>query len=486
MPQALERAEDMKRIYEIIQDLKAAKGKNAKIEILKAADRKTSKLTEVLKWAYDPFITFGIKKWNVPSPAQISALTWRDIENDLLEPLSTRQLSGLAATSSVTAAFSRLDEYGQAVLTCILNKSFDAGIQASSVNKAFKGLIPTFDVMLAQPFKEKKLVFPCNAEIKFDGARALCFVKIPGNGLADVNFFTRSGKPILTMDHLKLDCEVLALAMCDVIGESLQDHGVVFDGEIMSADFQKTMQTFRRKDHDALDAFYHVFDWHFTDSWDARDFYRVQGSRRERLVSAFSTADINTDGEFSERGLLLLAPTFVVNSVAEVRALYTKVHDEGHEGLILKDPDALYERKRSWGWIKVKSDELPETVDLEVVGVQEGTGKYVGMLGALIVDFNGVDVRVGSGLLDEQRREFWLDSVAGPEIEVTYLVPNPVFGEPPVEKRALHPSGDVTPLARGPDNVVGSIIEVEYHEVTPDGSLRHPRFVKIRHDKSEV
>ena len=33
------------------------------------------------------------------------------------------------------------------------------------------------------------------------------------------------------------------------------------------------------------------------------------------------------------------------------------------------------------------------------------------------------------------------------------------------------------------DTIAGAVCEVEYHEFTPDGSLRHPRIHIIRDDK---
>jgi DNA ligase-1 len=82
--------------------------------------------------------------------------------------------------------------------------------------------------------------------------------------------------------------------------------------------------------------------------------------------------------------------------------------DRGFEGVMIKDPSAVYECKRSTAWLKAKPF---IEVTLEVVAVEEGTGRNEGRLGALVCE--GVDdgkhihVNVGSGLSDEQRTEFW-------------------------------------------------------------------------------
>jgi DNA ligase-1 len=75
---------------------------------------------------------------------------------------------------------------------------------------------------------------------------------------------------------------------------------------------------------------------------------------------------------------------------------------------MLKDPSAGYECKRSVAWLKLKPF---IEVSLTVVATEEGTGKNVGRLGALVCegvdDGKAIRVNVGSGLTDEQRDDFW-------------------------------------------------------------------------------
>ena len=116
----------------------------------------------------------------------------------------------------------------------------------------------------------------------------------------------------------------------------------------------------------------------------------------------------------------------------------------GYDGLILRDPSA--------GWvagsgtrgeiIKVKP---VMTLDLRVDGLEEGKGKYAGVLGALVCKGPKGAVKV-SGMTDEQRAAWWADPAA----------------------------------------VIGQIIEVQCLGITPAGSLREPRFKGIRHDKENA
>jgi DNA ligase-1 len=82
--------------------------------------------------------------------------------------------------------------------------------------------------------------------------------------------------------------------------------------------------------------------------------------------------------------------------------------DGGYEGIMIKDPEAVYECKRSVAWLKLKPF---IEVSLKVVDVEEGTGRNVGKLGALICegedDGKRIKVNVGSGFTDLHRDTYW-------------------------------------------------------------------------------
>ena len=97
-----------------------------------------------------------------------------------------------------------------------------------------------------------------------------------------------------------------------------------------------------------------------------------------------------------------------------------RVPEGGYEGIMIKDPQMFHECKRS-PWLKLKSF---IEVSLEVQATEEGTGRNVGKLGALICE--GVDdgkkikTNVGSGLTDDNRDKFWQskDKLIGQIVEV--------------------------------------------------------------------
>jgi len=80
----------------------------------------------------------------------------------------------------------------------------------------------------------------------------------------------------------------------------------------------------------------------------------------------------------------------------------------GYEGVMIKDPDAIYECKRTHSWLKAKPF---IEVTLKVVSVEEGTGRNKGRLGAILVegedDGYEYSLSCGSGFSDNQREEYW-------------------------------------------------------------------------------
>jgi DNA ligase-1 len=93
----------------------------------------------------------------------------------------------------------------------------------------------------------------------------------------------------------------------------------------------------------------------------------------------------------------------------------------GYEGIMIKDPLAGYECKRSVAWLKLKPF---IEVSLEIVDVEEGTGRNVGRLGAIVCqgvdDEKTIRVNVGSGFSDSDRDVYWAsrDSILGQIVEV--------------------------------------------------------------------
>ena len=267
---------------------------------------------------------------------------------------------------------------------------------------------------------------------KLDGVRVLAHVEI---SKSKVTYYSRKGLTFSSMEHLTDDCLKMAMAFQGgLVGVSALDESegkyrdIVLDGEVFGDSFKESISAVRKKDKAAISTKYHLYDWMFADEFFGVECPRKQITRLKILKSAYNSID-------PELERISFVPTFRVSSESEAILKYEKFIDMGFEGAVLKKPNTPYSFRRSYDWMKMKPE---ESADLMIVGYEEGTGKYEGQIGALIVDFNGVEVNVGSGLSDALRAS--------------------LMGE----------------------RFIGRIIEVEYMEVTEDGSLRHPRFVCFR------
>lgn len=440
-------------IFDVIGMIASTASKNAKEAIIKhhSVDEDFKK---VLVAAYDPFVTYGIGEKSLPDKPiehvfdpeqQFDDTTWQ-----ILDLLAKRKLTGNYAREAVMNELTRLSPRSSLLFKRILCKDLRAGFSESTINKAIPGLVPTFDCMLAHKYADhkRKLKFPLYAEPKLDGVRVLTFVTE-----SEVRFFSRAGKEFSTFDHLKEPVKRMVSEWLAAHPENLKlDSSWVIDSEVVSGSFNKTVSEVRRKDDQALDAKIYIFDILPMQTFrgGTKEGCKLAGdytSRRIRLKSLFNYA--------KKEDPIRLLPRFVVTKEAEIHALYEEMRANGLEGLIIKDPKGLYHRRRNHAWAKIKAE---ESVDVPIVDAFEGEGKYVGMLGGLVVNYNGVRVSVGGGFTDEQRKQFW------------YAWLN-VSGDPEFD------------LCRS--MMEGRLIEVQYHEVTPDGSLRHPRFIRFRDDKQK-
>lgn len=129
------------------------------------------------------------------------------------------------------------------------------------------------------------------------------------------------------------------------------------------------------------------------------------------------------------------------------------VTEMGGEGIMINLGNASYEHKRTDSLLKLKK---VKTIDMLVTGIEWGSGKYEGQIGAITCssetdDGKHITCSVGTGLSDDQRFDW-----------------------------AIHP-----------ENIKGKIVEVAYFEISQNKdqlgtnfySLRFPRLKKVRQDK---
>jgi len=254
-----------------------------------------------------------------------------------------------------------------------------------------KGLMQPYDL------DESRIVLPCYISPKLDGVR----------GHDDNGMFFRSGKPILGVDH---------------IYNAVKDLGIRLDGEMLvpGMSFQKSSGLIRS--HNATpDAHFYVFDYYNTSD--------IFSNRIEVMnqIEVLSTK-------------IHVITHHLVKTLKELYHYHNNYISMGLEGSVIKTPYHIYQFRQSWDWMRI----VPlHSVDVVVLSMYEGKGKYVDMMGGVRCEGEGVKVKVGTGFNDSDRALYWHD----------------------------------------PHGLVGKTIRVTYKEKTKDGSLRHPAFDRVRQDK---
>jgi hypothetical protein len=134
-------------------------------------------------------------------------------------------------------------------------------------------------------------------------------------------------------------------------------------------------------------------------------------SRFKLLGSAFD--------RIPKREMVSLVETKEVGGLEEAWTIFEQYLTQGQEGIILKTFNGKWENKRSKSQIKFKAE---LDCDLVVTDYVYGTGKYEGVLGALICQTSDglLSVGIGSGFTDEQRKLLTPKNTIGKVVAVRY------------------------------------------------------------------
>ena len=331
--------------------------------------------------AYDPYYVYhmkftvaGIRMYNLGEPTE-GMFT-------LLGEIITKRIKGITAKRKVEVF---AGEHGD-LIKLVINKDLRCGVTATTFNNIYPGAIPQFKVQLAKAVALEKVEFPVLLQLKYDGVRLIAL-----NKEGEVRFFTRNGKEVI-LPFLRKELEDIPMVnyMLDTevtLHNGTQDERTKVSGMVNSAMHGGMVEESQMV--------LNCFDFMSLAQWEAAycpDEYEV----RFTVLMAFleHTDSINVQ----------LALTNEAHNIEAVNELYDAAISMDFEGLILKRADHLYTFKRSKDWVKLKE---VKTADLMCCGVQAGTGKYDGMIGALLcegtVEGKEVTVSVGSGLSDLQR-----------------------------------------------------------------------------------
>jgi DNA ligase-1 len=353
--------------------------------------------------AYNPFYVFGVRQ--VPETVGLV-----DRPNPwprfwaLLEDLRTRGISGHRARDAIQECAEQFDsDEWNMLCRRVLIKDLRCGISEKTINKVVgktEWRIPVFNVQLAQDSTDqpKKMKGIKRLEVKLDGVRVIAVVQG-----STCTLYSRNGKEFENFPQVAEAIEANRKAFQYGRGTG---GNFVLDGEIVGESFQALMKQAQRKSNaKTAGMVYHIFDIIPLDALKEGHCNIPQQKRIDWIDSAKAVLD-QTDCLRIMPGMNVDLDTAEGHDVMQ-RFAQASV-EQGYEGIMIKNLDAPYECKRSDFWMKWKPT---ITVDLTIVGFEEGTGRNAGRLGAII--YEGVDnertirVNVGTGYSDSDRDEFW-------------------------------------------------------------------------------
>lgn len=401
------------------------------------------------KLAYDPLVTFGVKKLperqETPNPVTSNSEKFFD----LCQKLQNREITGNTALESLQsfANKSSKDDWNM-FFSKVLIKDLRCGVSSKTINKVLKKIAKTdpiakeyliniFECQLASDSANhpKHMTGKKMVDVKFDGIRLLTFVDIETR---TVTQYTRNGKINENFSNLQKEFKDFLVDLTLYMKNKFPDEKVwIFDGEVVSDDFQTLMKQVNRKENvDTADAIYWIFDLiplsTFKGKLDQPQNKLTQIERHHLLGNILNDSVIKqkiSNTKFLQTKIIDLDTD---DGKKQYDQFCNQAISQGLEGVMIKEPTALYECKRSKNWLKMKP---VLTVDLEVVDVEIGTGRNADRLGNIIcegsIDVENVEdpnethtlelkVSVGSGFSDQQRDEYWnmRDQLIGQLVEV--------------------------------------------------------------------
>lgn len=424
-------------VYDICKELQNTSSTIEKQNLLKQYEN-DELFKEILKFLLDNQIVTGIskkkidKKINFVDTDDIKLWTY-DIRN-LLTYLKEHN-TGTDNDIIYCQRFLNYDNELNDFIKSIITKSLKLGIDVKTANKVYgKDFIPVLDVMLGTSIEKCKIPQDTWFAIsqKLNGSRCFYYKG---------KLYTRQGKVYTGCEHIIKDIKNL-----------ISNHPIltdyVFDGELILKDrslgdseaFQKGVGIANSDNENKEELKLVIFDMLPTKEFEA-GISELTYSHRQGMLKSL-------DFEVFDFENLSVVPMFYQGrDQSKIWEWLDYAEENDMEGVMV-NLDTPYECKRTKNLIKVKKF---YTLDLKVTDAVEGDGRLKGTLGALVVDYKGNTVNVGSGFSDSQRKEFWENT----------------------------------------DDIIGRVIEVKYKEITKNKdtgleSLQFPVFVSLREQGKEV
>ena len=337
-----------------------------------------------------------------------------------------------ASIATIHNYFHKNPEYKE-FLTRLFTKNLPISVEAATINKVYgEEIIPVWEVQQGYPidkykFKKGELIF---ASRKLNGVRGT-FI----NG----QLISRQAQKFIGLDHIINDIKNTGY------------FGYVFDGELIrknvdglsdNKNFTVGTGILNSDSADKSCIKFVIFDMVPQKQFEEDKCVERYSVRKQRLLELKEKIK-----QHNLQNIEVVEMVYEGTDHSQIAKWLDYAVANDWEGLVC-NRDVPYRRTRHNGCLKVKRF---YTVDLRITAIEEGQNRLAGTMGALVVDYKGNELRVGSGFDDATRAKVWENQ----------------------------------------DEYIGKIVETRYKEATMDKktgleSLQFPTFVRFRDDKNEV
>lgn len=347
-------------------------------------------LKKVFHAAYDPSISYYITGGEVTGAHALPALDLEEAIGILHTEFASRLVTGNRAKDRLTEVLNNLPEDDAIVIQRILGRDLRVGMGTTITNKVWKGLIPTFDFLLADT-DPSNIVYPAISQLKADGIR--CAMHVDGERNV-VTCMSRQGKPIEVFDFFNQEGLNITLGQtADLDGELIcYENDEPMSRKVSNGILNKAIKgTISREEASKIRFIV----------WDVNEPDGIHGYQDRFLALEKMIA------EFIPKRIILIE-TKLVDTEAEALAHFKEIRRRGLEGTIVKNLAGKWVPKRSKDLCKFKAEVEAE---FRVVGYELGTGKNKDRIGKLNVESEDGLVKTGVGIFkdfDEKVRDEWL------------------------------------------------------------------------------
>lgn len=422
---------ELLEIKKIFDSLAATSSRKEKEKILEE-NKNNGMFVECLQFLLDPYITTGISKKKISKT--LNNVNYNNLETvyDMIDYL-TKNNSGRDTDIKSIQVFSEKDSGLKEFIIGLAIKSIKLGLTSKTANKIMPGLIREFGVMLAENYDKNK--------DKLDNKEFILTTKLDGTRIivvkdkSSIKIFSRQGQIIENLIDIEKDFIKMPTGIYD--GELLAE-GIYKDSKER---FKDTLKRCRVK---GIKTGLKMVCYDYIQN--INDFYA--GEDKTPCYIRKSKLEEILKGYINElKHVEYLEPLYQGKDIEMINKHWNDAIDNKEEGIMINLADAPYECKRVKYLLKAKEF---YTCDIKCIAIEEGEGKYKGLLGNIICDYKGYRLGVGSGFTDEQRKYYFNNQ----------------------------------------DKIINNVVEIKFFEETNNEkeelSLRFPTFLRVREAGKEV